>query len=188
MAVTGTPITIADVPVSVAEAKHHLRITHSDDDTYIETLLLAATHHCEEFQRRKYLEQTVVEKFDSFATTIRPRYSPLISINSIQYVDTASSTQTLDAAEYDVDTTEEPGRITPAYTKSWPATRDMMNAVTLTYLAGYGTADQVPDEFKQAILLLVGHLYQHRMTVTDERLIQTPEATKALLWPKRILF
>ena len=187
MAVTGTVITVGDLVVSVADAKHHLRVTHTDDDTYIQSLILAATHHCEEFQRRKYLEQTVVEKFDSFPAIIRPRYSPLVSVTSIQYVDTAGSTQTLDVAEYDVDTTEEPGRVKPAYTKSWPSIRDVINAVTLTYLAGYGTADQVREEFKQAILLMVGDMYLYRTNQVNEKLHDTQAALK-LLWPKRILF
>jgi hypothetical protein len=46
----------------------------------------------------------------------------LISVASIQYVDPTGTVQTLDPSMYQVEP-GAPGRIHPAYGKSWPAVR-----------------------------------------------------------------
>lgn len=179
-AVTGTVVT-------VAEAKDHLRVTHSDDDSYIETLIKAASAHAAYFQGRTYLQKQRVEYYDGFFDIIKPPYPPLVSVDSIQYVDVDGVTQTVSSDDYRIDTGSEPGRITPAYGKAWPATRSVTNAVILTYQAGYSSRALVPDEIKHAVLLLVGHLYEHRESVTEAKLIIAPQSYYSLLWPLRIL-
>jgi len=86
--------------ITVVQAKTHLRITHSDEDTYIEALTLVATEWCEEFQRRVYVQRQVVDKFDEFPAEIRPRRSPLISVDSLKYIDTNGMLQEIDPADY----------------------------------------------------------------------------------------
>jgi len=188
MAITGTPVTTETVPVSVTDMKEHLRVEHTDDDSYIEALTLAAAEMCENFQNRKYMQAGKVLKLDEFPGNgiIRPRWTPLIDVDSIQYVDTDGSTQIVSVSDYDVDTDSEPGRITPAYNKSWPATRPQINAVTVNYQAGYATADDVPDAVKQAVKLLTGHFYEHRESVSEVKLSEIPQGIKSLLWPTRV--
>lgn len=173
--------------ITVAQAKTHLRITHSDDDTYIEALTLVATEWCEEFQRRVYVQREVIDKFDEFPTVIRPRRSPLISVDSLKYIDTDGVLQTVDPADYEVGTYKEPGRITPAYNVSWPSIRAVINAVTLTYQAGYVNRASIPTEMKHAVKLMVGHLYENREAVGPVSMKEIPLAAKSLLWPKRLL-
>lgn len=172
--------------ITVAQAKTHLRITNSDEDTYIEALTLVSTEWCEEFQRRVYVQRQVVDKFDKFPSTIRPRRSPLISVDSVKYVDTNGVTQTLDAAEYDVGTYQEPGRITPAYTKSWPSIRAVINAVILTYQAGYANRASIPTGMKHAVKLMVFHLYENREAVGPVTMKEIPLAARQLLSMKRL--
>ncbi len=83
----------------------------------------------------------------------------------ISYVDGNGATQTLSSALYQVDARSEPGRIVPAYGQSWPSTREQLNAVTITYRAGYTDADAVPKRIKQAIGLLAAHWYENREAV-----------------------
>ncbi|KPK67832.1 MAG: hypothetical protein AMJ84_12255 [Acidithiobacillales bacterium SM23_46] len=186
MAVTGTPVSIASAPVSLDEAKKHLRVTQTDEDTLIETLILVATAHAEQRQGRTYMQTQKVLQLDEFPTVIEPPGPPLLSVQSIQYIDIDGQTQTVDAADYQVDTYNAPGRIKPAYEKSWPATRSVLNAVTVNYTAGYGEASAVPVECKQAILLLVGHLFEHRESVSELKLQEVPQAVAALLGPKKV--
>jgi hypothetical protein len=63
---------------------------------------------------------------------------PLISVESIQYLDTSGVSQVLDPGLYSV-VPAFPGRIAPSYGKVWPLTLPQIGAVTLRYTCGYGT-------------------------------------------------
>lgn len=175
-------------PVGLDDAKEHLRVVHTDDDRYISTLLLAATKWAEDFQCRTYVSRSHTMYLDEWQTIIRPTYSPLISTGlEIKYIDTDGTEQTLSSAYYRVDTDTEPGRITEAYGYSWPDIRYVTNAITITYTAGYGTAEAVPDDIKAAIKLIVGHLYEHREVVSEIKLNIVPFSAKELLWTDRLV-
>lgn len=175
-----------DFPVSLADMKLHLKLEsdETDDDTLISTLLGAATNYCQEFQHRAYITQTRILYFDRFPLMFSVPYPPLISA-SIVYIDTSGVERTLATDQYRVDTGNQPGRITEAFNVTWPATRDITNAVVLTYSAGYGEAVDVPNEVKAAIKLLVAHWYEHRESVSDITIQILPQAVEALLWPER---
>lgn len=172
--------------ITTAQAKEHLRITHSDDDTYIAAIVLAASEWCEEFQRRVYVQREVVDYFDEFDTVIRPSKSPLVSVTTLKYYDTDGNLQTLDAANYRVDINTEPGRITEAYNCTWPDIRYMTNAIVLTYEAGYAARANIPEEIKHAVKLLVGHFYENRETVSQLSLSSIPVGIRTLLSMKRV--
>lgn len=124
-------------PISLAAAKEHLRATSSDEDALIGALIGAAAGHVESFCRRALVKQTRKLVLDCFPSVIEPQRSPLRSVSSIQYLDTAGDLQTLDASRYRVDNYSCPGRITPAYGDSWPSTYPVTNAVIVTYVAGH---------------------------------------------------
>ncbi len=174
-------------PVSLSDMRLHLKIDSgmTDDDTLITTLISAATTDCQEFQHRAYITQTRILYFDAFPLFFSVPYPPLISVTSIDYIDTNGAEQTLDPGQYRVDTGNQPGRITEAYNVTWPATRYITNAVVLTYSAGYGAAAAVPDVVKAAIKLLVAHWYEHREAVSDNPVAILPVAVERLLWHER---
>ncbi len=175
----------ATEPVTSTEAKTHLRVTGTDDDTLIGTLITAARQYVENYLNRSLITQTWEWRLDGFSpwTLIVPM-APLISVTSIQYVDGEGTTQTLASTEYTVDAKSEPGRITPAYGKSWPTTRYQMNAVTITFQAGYGAAAAVPSPIKQAVLLVIGEMYAHReASMVGAPIVELPLGVKALLMP-----
>jgi uncharacterized phiE125 gp8 family phage protein len=175
-------------PVSLDQAKTHLRVTHTDDDQYINALLLAATSWAEKFQTRTYVTREHTMYLDKWQTVIRPTYSPLIATGVvIKYLDTNGAEQTLSSSIYRVDASTEPGRITVAYLQSWPDIRYVTNTITVTYNAGYGTAAAVPDEIKAAIKLIVGHFYEHRETVSEVKMENVPLSAKELLWMDRMV-
>ena len=174
-------------PVTLDEMKDHLRVTHTDDDQYINALCLAATSWAEKFQNRTYVKRPRVMVLDKFPPAIRPLYPPLISVTSIVYIDLDGVSQTLAASEYRVDTITEPGRITEAYECTWPDTRTITNAVTINYVAGYGTAAAVPDEVKAAIKLMAGHLYEHREAVSEIKMEKVPMSVMHLLWLEKLV-
>jgi uncharacterized phiE125 gp8 family phage protein len=106
---------------------------------------------------------------------------------SVKYYDTDGVEQTLDVAEYYEDAKSKPARIVPV--SSWPATKDRPNAVTITIEAGYGaTADKVPQVIKQALLLMVGDMYENREETVVGTIVSTlPLTADRLLRPFRLL-
>ena len=171
--------------ITTAQAKEHLRITHSDEDTYIAAIVLAASEWCEEFQNKVYVQREVIDYLDAFPTEIRPRKSPLISVDTVKYYDTDGVLQTLAAATYDVGTYKEPGRIALAYNQSWPSIRTMINAVVVTYQAGWVARANIPEEIKHAVKLMVGHLYENREAASQVTISSIPLGVKTLLSMKR---
>ena len=175
-------------PVSVAEAKIHLRITNSAEDTSIGSLITASRQVAENATRRVFVTQTWEGRLDRF-----PRYDkgfevpkpPLRSVSKIEYVDDDGVTQTLPSSDYQVDVHSLQGRVAPAFDKSWPTTRDdTLNAVIVTFEAGYGAAAAVPQAIKQAMLLHIGTLYEHREdTVIGLNAVPLPLAASRLLSP-----
>jgi uncharacterized phiE125 gp8 family phage protein len=49
-----------------------------------------------------------------------------------------------------------------AYQQQWPSTRGHVNDVWVDFVAGYGSAADVPAKIRAAILLKVGDMYAHR--------------------------
>lgn len=179
-------------PVTTAEAKTHLRVTTSDDDTYIGTLITVARRHVETITGRALINQTWDYFLDNFPPGDKiviplPRLS---SVTSVKYTDKDNVQTTFAASKYIVDTNNEPGQIVLAYGESWPTfTPKPINAVEIRFVAGYGSgAANVPEGIKQAMLLLIAHWYENREPVNIGNIVtEIPETINALLWPYRIM-
>lgn len=175
-------------PLTVAEAKIHLRVDHADDDATIERQIVAVRQLAEKFLRRSLCTQTLQLHLDEFPCheLVLPR-GPAASIASITYVDTAGVTQTL--ASYQSDLVSEPARLFPAYGESWPSTRDVPNAVIVEYVAGYGAAAAVPEQIRAGMLLALSDLFENRGSVVIGTISAEIKATAAerLWWPYRLL-
>lgn len=108
------------------------------------------------------------------------------SVTSITYRDLTNTVRTLDPSAYYVDPTSEPARIVPMPSLTWPSTQVYLpGAVQVTYVTGsYGDGvevDTCPKTVVAAILLMVGHLYEHRETVSELDLKSIPLGVTALL-------
>lgn len=184
-----TPPTVE--PVSLIEAELHLRVDMSAHDTYIGTLITAAREVVERISGRALIDQTwdmVLDAFPCGDTLELPR-PPLKSVTSITYIDAEGVSHTLSASDYQVDTYSEPGRIVLKGGATWPSTTLQAAAgVIVRYVAGYGAeATAVPAHLKQAILLLIGHYYEHAEAVSEVRQLQElPMGVQMLLRLERI--
>lgn len=184
IAQTGAPAT---EPVTLAEAKAHLRVTESDDDTYITTLTEAAREYCENYVKRQFVTATYTLTMDAFPLSggaIQIPRPPLQSVTSITYTDTAGDGQTWSSTEYSVDAPGAwVGRVVEANSESYPSTLDELASVVVTFVAGYGAAAAVPSALKQAILILVSHWYCNREPVVIGTIVsgEIPFTVTALL-------
>jgi uncharacterized phiE125 gp8 family phage protein len=174
---------VATEPVTSAEAKLHLRVDGTDDDTLIAVLITAAREAAEHYTGRALAPQTLEAALDCFPDSegeaIELPMPPVASITHIKYTDTAGVEQTIDTGDYALSLYGDSRRVAPTYGNYWPSTQDIPDAVRVRYVTGYTTC---PKAAKQAILLIVGHLYENR---GDDARIQAddiqPPAAKALL-------
>jgi len=156
-------------PIALADAKLHLRVGTTSEDTLISLMIAAAREECENEIRRALITQTWEKYLDAFPEAIELFYPPLQSVTSISYVDAAGTPQTLASTEYVVDDKQEPAWIVPADLKFWPLTRGVANAVTVRFVCGYGSADTaVPKAIKNWLLLRIGDLFLNRSSVVME--------------------
>lgn len=170
--------------VTLVEAKDHLRVDVTDDDTYITGLILGSVAYCEEKMQKCFLTQTITKYLDRFPACnyIELDKNPLASVVSVKYTDYLGVVTTMPATDYIVDTHGFVGKIVLAWGKSWPTTTlQTVNAIAIETTAGYGAAAAVPQMIKQAILLLIGHWYANREAVTDLKLAEVPVGVDSLL-------
>lgn len=176
-------------PVDLEEVQRHLRIDDPDDAPQLNFLIGAARAQVEEYLGRALLTQTIVYRLDCFPSrAIRLPRAPLQSVSSIEYVDGDGATQTLSSSLYQVDSSSEPARVLPVYGGYWPVTRPTMNAVTITYVAGWTAASAVPAPIRQAILMRIHDLKMNGGDVARGSVAQLPNASKHLLSPYRMHF
>lgn len=157
-------------PVSLAEAKQHIKDVPTSDEGLLALFIAAAREECENMLRRALITQTWEKYLDAFPDAIELFYPPLQSVTSIVYVDPNGAQQTLASTEYVVDDKQEPAWIVPADGKSWPSTRGgVINAVTVKFVCGYGANETtVPKAIKNWLLLRIAGLYTNRAAVVME--------------------
>lgn len=161
-------------PLTLTEVKQQLRLpeAYTAEDDALNWYIKAATAIAERETNRALISQTwelVLDRFPSWC--IECSKNPVISVESIKYIDTAGDEQTLDATNYIVDTKREPWRLTPAYGQSWPSTQNRVNAVTITFTAGYASAAAIPENITQGMRLIIGDMYRNRENIVIGRIV-----------------
>lgn len=177
-------------PVSVDEAKLHLKVDGTDEDAFIGALITAAREHAESLQNRAYVTQTLRVALPcwpgcSVVKLPRPRLQGVVSITYKQLDGTVA---TVDPSTYVVDADGEPGGVMLKPGRSWPsATLYPVNPITVTYTAGYGDATDVPQRIKQALLLLVGFWFESRdVLYINGNAVGVPFTVNSLLATDRV--
>lgn len=176
-------------PVTRAEAKAHLKVDHTADDTLIDNLIVAARDLIEEYTSRGLFTQTWKLMLDDWPEELwLPRAGVLQSITSVKYYNTSGTLTTLATTVYDNDTTAEPARIVRKPDQSWPALQgDRRGRIEVIYVVGWSAVSGIPQAIKQAALLIIGHWYLHREAVNVSNIVNVmPFAADALLSPYRI--
>ena len=173
-------------PVTVDELKAHARITNDEEDTKLAGYITAAREHIEDVTGRALASQSREASLDSFPTSAVIRFgrAPLISVESVKYLDGDGAEQTLAQSEYVVDVRSEPGELQLAINASWPKTANLRNSVRISYTCGYAST---PAVLKQAILFLAAHWYEQGLPVNVGNIVNpVPHTLDALLWANRV--
>lgn len=172
-------------PITLSEAKEHLRVTDTAEDTLITSLISVAREWAEKYELKAYMTQTITAHYDAFSDKMYLPIAPALAITSITYIDEDEVEQTLDSSYYELSTYDEPAYVYPAYGISYPSVLSVPNTITVTYTAGYSaTADdtsKVPERVKASIKLILSHLYEHREQNSEVSLTELPFSAKNLL-------
>lgn len=167
----------ASEPVTLAEAKTHLRRDDiTDDDTYITNLIKAARRQAEKYSNRVFIDQTwkmYLSEFPSDQITIHKAI--INSITSIKYYDTNNSLQTITSTNYEsvIEDEDQWPYILPIDTYDWPDTYDKAKAVIIEFQAGWEDADAVPEDIKDAIKIMVAEMYEIRQDTLNGSFFKT---------------
>lgn len=171
-------------PVTVEEVKQHLRIDGSEEDNYLASLITVARQRAEEYTRRAFISQTWELALDRADKMI---YLPKPPVELIESV-------TLDGREVDPKNYELLG--SNVFYPKIPLNTVKPYGLVIRFISGYGdNPEHVPQAIRQAILMLVGHLYEARegqapqvQYVAQTRAgVDLPPSVASLLRPYRVV-
>lgn len=146
--------------ISLATAKAHLRVDGTDEDTLITSLISTAGEVVEEYTGQYLSSCSFIYYADHFHEVMRVHAGPGIRIIEVEYDKTDGTTATWSSTNWYYDQKSFPMRVQFEHLPT--DADDRVNAVRIKGDAGF-TA--VPSALKSAMLLIIGHLYEHRKDV-----------------------
>jgi uncharacterized phiE125 gp8 family phage protein len=184
------PTVIVDVteePMTLGECYQHLRIDVDSDDPADSTLILAmlkaSREYCENFAGLSFANKTLEIQFESFSDDMFIPFGPVTNIESATYENGEYDSDGL-PTRVDLNYLFNPFTSKLSTSSDWPKGSN----ITIQYRAGYGLdsdAKQLPSVAKIAILLMLGHLYEHREDATERPLTAIPNGVESFLRPLR---
>jgi uncharacterized phiE125 gp8 family phage protein len=172
-------------PVTLEEAKAHLKLDTSDDDTLLTALIAAARARAEWHTGRAFITQSWALWLDFWpnGNCVEIPLPPLQAVTALTTYALDDTATVLDASLYQVDLSSAPGRVV-LHSPAVVAGARPLNAVAIAFDAGYGdSASAVPQAIRTAILEIVADLYTNRGDVAAA----PPRAATAMLAPYRML-
>lgn len=175
-------------PVSFAlDLAPHCHLIGSDPydaqahETFVTQLGKSATAKVEHDTMKCLITRTLEQTFDAFPCDDD---EPLLLLRGpvqtadfvFAYTDEAAAAQTLVLnTDVIIDTYRSPNQIYLKYGKTWPTALREKNSIKITYKCGFGAArENVPDEFRQLIAMLVAAWFENREAVSSIPLHELP--------------
>ena len=171
----------------------HLRVSNgSIEDLYIDGLMRTSRRMAERTTRRAHYTQSWMLVMDRFpcGEIVLPM-PPLQSITSIVYIDEDGAEQALAGSplEYQVSAPSgakaKKGRVAPLVDAVWPTTKaGLLEAVWVTFVCGYPTVEDVPEDITHGRLLMIAEMYKQRSeSAIGNGVTVTPAVLRAMdLW------
>jgi len=155
-------------PVSLDEAKLHLRVDHGDEDLLIASLITAARVHLETHLGLAFITQQwslVLDQWPAGADLCLP-LSPVQAVSALTLYDADDASSVVASANYALDAISQPARLVWREGAVRPMPGRSYNGIEVSFSAGFGAlASDVPQPLRQAILLLTAHWYERREPV-----------------------
>jgi phage conserved hypothetical protein, phiE125 gp8 family TIGR02215 len=178
----------ASEPVTVAEAKAHLRVDGVAEDTLIASLILTSRLHIEAALGLALVTQSWRLQLDRWPDPrdVELPLRPLQSVDEVRVVSEAGDPTIIAASQYLVDVASVPPRLVRR--NGLPQPGQVARGIEIDFTAGYGiAAADVPGPIRQALLLLVAHWYEHRDPIeVGSADMAIPSAISELLAPFKV--
>jgi uncharacterized phiE125 gp8 family phage protein len=176
-------------PISIDEAKAHLRVDGATEDALITSLILTSRLHIEAALGLALITQSWQMRLDRWPKSgeVRMPLRPLMTVDEVRVLDADGASTVVEADQYIADSDGNPGRLVPT-SAGWPIPGRAAAGIEIDLVAGYGPAAQdVPAPVRQALLLLVAHWYEHRDPIEIGTAgAAIPAAVSRLLKPYRL--
>lgn len=176
----------AEDPLDLADIKTFLRIGHDGEDDFLATLMPAAVARLEQISGLVLVSRTYTVTLFEWPKTIREHGlslwpAPIANLDSVNVVQ-ADNTRTDHTERFRINDTDL--SLKPWYTLPY-IPRD--GYLELVFTAGFGSANDVPDDLKQAVRLLVAQGYAVRGDDNPANDNTLPEIVEHILAPRREL-
>lgn len=149
-------------PITLAEAKAHMRLDHDAEDALVSALIRAAREEVERATGTALITQDWRLVRDAWPRTgvlsLTPH--PVREILAVTVYGSEGEASAIDPGAWRLDPHARPARL---WLPERPAPGAVLNGIEVDFRAGYGEAGpDVPDMLKRAILLLVAHWFEFR--------------------------
>jgi len=178
----------AVLPVTLAQAKADLREDRDIEDALIESLVMAATDFMEAPNGaigKAFITQTwrISVPCPDRLGRIELPITPAQSIESISYFDAEGGERSANVSDFNFYGEEDWAYIAPKSGKAWPALMGQLDAITITYRAGFGDSEgDVPASINRAIRMLVVHWFENKgVAIVGTSVSELPMAVKSLV-------
>jgi len=180
-------------PVSVSEAKAHLRLDGSAEDILVASLIVTSRLHVEAALGLALVTQSWLLTFDQWPEgreanrgEVRFPLRPIQSVTSVTVRGPGGAPEVVPAGDYLLDGQALRPRLIPRDGR-WPPPGQAANGIEIAFVAGIGdAAGDIPQPIRHAVLMLVAHWYEHRDPLEiGSPAAAIPAAVSELLKPYR---
>ncbi|MEO0637018.1 MAG: head-tail connector protein [Pseudomonadota bacterium] len=176
-------------PVSLADAKEHLRIDTTAEDSLISALIVAARSHVEAVTGVTLIHQTFRQYLSEWPSgTVSLARFPAVRVEAVTSYDRQGDPHDTMAAAGALQTMKRPAEL--ALDRAAVSVVDPgYNGVEIDFVAGYGaTSVDVPPDLRRAVLMLVSQWYEFRGAIAPhQQAVSVPDGFDALIAPHRLV-
>jgi uncharacterized phiE125 gp8 family phage protein len=152
-------------PITLTEAKTHVRVDGTAEDTLVASLIVTSRLHVEAGIGLALVTQSWSYFLDRWppGPVLELPLRPVQTIDAVRLYDESAVATTVPPETYLLDGESAPARLVRQGALAWPRPGRVANGIEVAFTAGFGAAAAaVPGPIRQAILLLVAHWYEHR--------------------------
>lgn len=159
----------SDLPLTIEEMRRQCNITSSGDDAMLNFLCKAGVDYLDGYTGilgRCLMPQTWRIDLDEWPSChFRLPLAPVQSITEIKYFDPTNQQLTWNAANYALYEDALSPFVAWSSGISPPSIYERLDAVSVTFVAGYGSRALVPAGIKHGLLMWIGTMFMQRENI-----------------------